>query len=202
MIGDHQHGCFGVRKGEQLTNFPVYFSIVLANCVFELITCDVEAMGRIHVVPKGVMDTIDTHLHHHEIVPILGGEEMSCELETLASHLVYIGENLWLIARTKVPDVEDVFSNYLLDLLSQLGWVGVIAVRIWRQEVAYQYSFKRTRWVRPWHANNNRTLAAARKNVPQSIFFNGERIRDHILIVGVVGSVSEPVYSKQPRAFR
>ena len=94
-------------------------------------------MGRIHVVPKGVMDTIDTHLHHHEIVPILGGEEMSCELETLASHLVYIGENLWLVARTKVPDVEDVFSNYLLDFLFQLGWVGVIAVRIWRQEVAY-----------------------------------------------------------------
>src|SRR6266481_792221 len=76
-------------------------------------------MGRIHVVPKSVMDTIDTHLHHHKIVPILGGEEMSCELETLASHLVYIGENLWLVARTKVPDVEDVFSNYLLDFLLQ-----------------------------------------------------------------------------------
>ena len=70
VIGDHQHGRRVIGKREQLADFTVHFSVVVTNRILKFVAGLVEAMSRVHIVPKRMVDTVHAHLNYHEIIPI------------------------------------------------------------------------------------------------------------------------------------
>jgi hypothetical protein len=56
---------------------------------------------------------------------------MPRELEPLPSHLIDVGQNLLLIAGSKITHIQNIFANHPLDLLFEFGRVCVLAGSVW-----------------------------------------------------------------------
>ena len=77
MIGDHQHSGRFIGKRKQRSNFTIHFLVVIVNCAFESVASLVEPMRWIHIIPKRMVNSVDAHFHHHEIVPIFLAKEVA-----------------------------------------------------------------------------------------------------------------------------
>jgi len=117
-------------------------------------------------------------------------------LEALSGHLIDVSQDLILVARPKIPHIQNILSNYARNFIFEFGRMCVIAARIWSQKVADQQSVKWSRWVRSRYADDNRSLPTSRKNIPQPILFDRERVCDQVSVVRVISSVPKPVNSK------
>ena len=51
---------------------------------------------------------------------------MTRELETFARHLVNVGQNFFLVAGAEIADIENVFTDFALDLLFELRRIEYI----------------------------------------------------------------------------
>ena len=127
MVGDHQHGRRVIGKREQPADFTVHFLVVITNRILKFVAGLVEAMSRIHIVPKRMVDTVHAHLNYHEIVPIFLRQQMPRELEALPGHLVNICQNLLLIAGSKIAHIQNILADHPLNLLFEFRRMRVLA---------------------------------------------------------------------------
>ena len=124
---------------------------------------------------------------------------MPRELETLPGHLVNIGQNLLLVAGSKITHIQNIFANYPLDLLFEFRRMGVLAGRVWSQEVRHHQAIQWAWRVGSRNAYDNGAFSIAREDIPEPVFFDRKRVGDGIAVVRMIRTVSKPVNSKPSR---
>ncbi len=74
VIGDHEHERIARHQTEQRRQLAVEVAVVVADRLLEGVAALVLVVLRIHVAPEPVMDAVEPHLDHHEVVPRVGGD--------------------------------------------------------------------------------------------------------------------------------
>jgi hypothetical protein len=143
MVRDHQD--YGIEWGQsnQLAHFTVDEALVVADGMLERIARHVFRMDGIHAAPEAVMDTVYPHLDEHEEVPGLGLHQVLRHDKLLFRLGIDPTQQSLLIGGTKILDVEQVAAGDALDLVLQLGGVGVLPLGRWREKVGHHIAVDR-----------------------------------------------------------
>ncbi len=68
----------------------------------------VLGMVRVEVLPKPVVDPVQSHLDHDEKVPRAGRHQMLGLLESLAAQIIYPLQEAVFVLRSKIIHIDDV----------------------------------------------------------------------------------------------
>ena len=199
VVGDDEDRRVVVGVLEQAADQPVDVAVVVEDRVLVRAARDVLAVLRVHVLPEAVVHPVVAHLDHREQLPGLRREQVLGEREAPVGHLVDLAEEVLLVLRAKVLDVEHVLADDLLDLAPQHRRVRVLRLRRRRQEAGDHDAVERPRRERAGHAEDDRALAVARRVVPQARLLDRRAVGDEHLVVRVVGAVAEAVDAEVAR---
>ena len=178
---------------EDAPHEPVHVLVVVEDRVLERVARHVLAVLRVHHLPEAVVHAVDAHLDHGEELPRPRVEQVLGEGEAPVGHLVDLAQEVVLVVRAEVADVEEVLADRLLDLPLEHGRERVLAVDRRGQEAADHDPVERARRVGARDAEDDRGLAGARGEVPEARLLDRRRVGDEEVVVGVVGAVAEAV---------
>ncbi len=117
VVRHHQHcGVFvGVLKN--VADLGVEETVVLAQRLLVGVVALVARVVRVDEAPDPMVQTVGTHLDHHEEVPRLVRQQVVRGLELHVRHLVGLIQDVLRVVRPEVADVEDELADFCLDLL-------------------------------------------------------------------------------------
>src|SRR2546423_14687270 len=100
---------------------------------------------------------------------------MPRKLETFPGHLIDVSQNLLLVAGSKITHIQNIFANYPLDLLFEFRRMGVLAGRVWSQEVGHHQAIQ---WA--WRggfpeAQYNGAVFLLWEGIPQTVLLYRQR---------------------------
>src|SRR5258707_8302560 len=99
---------------------------------------------------------------------------MPRELEALPGHLINVSQNLLLVAGSKITHVQNIFANYPLDLLFEFRRMGVLAGRVWSQEVGHHQAIQWAWRVGFPDADYKGAFFLSREDIPTPGFFDSQ----------------------------
>ena len=140
------------------------------------------------------MDAVDPHVDHHEEVVALGIQEALGHVEVLVGETIDVPKDSVLVVRTKIRHVDEEFlPQPRRDLITQLGWMGVLAPRARRQKAAHHLPVNRAdrEGLRDPNGGNAATILA--DPIPDAWVGDCRSICDRHAVIRVVGSVAEAV---------
>ena len=199
MVRDHQHHRLGRHQVQQPADQPVDMDVVVVDRVLEAVARLVAGVPRVHVAPVTVMDPVHAHVHEHEVVVALAGQEPARDVEVLVGEGVDVAEDLVLVVRAEVRHVDqELAGDPALDLRPQRGREGELAAVVGREEAADNVAVDRLDRIGLRHADGRHPPAVGAEVVPHSWMADVERGGDAQPLVRAIQAVAEAVDPQLP----
>src|SRR5258708_2500547 len=87
-------------------------------------------MGWIMIFPQAVMNTVRTHLHEHEEIPVFFRDPLLDQLKAFLGHSVNLTKQVFFIVCTEVWHIHQVLADGSLNLLHDGSGIGIRPIGI------------------------------------------------------------------------
>ena len=200
VVGDDHHDGVVVEALEQLADLVVEVLVVALDDAAVAMAGLVRGVRGVEVAPERVVEPVEPDLDHHEEVPLARVEQVPRDREVLLGHRVDLGEDAVAVVAAEVADVHLVGAGEPLDLVAELGRVGVrVAPRVRREEVRHEDAVERGDGVGLGDAQHDRAAPRPAEAVPEALRGDRPRVGGAHRRVVVRGAVAEAVDAEVAR---